>query len=241
MPTLEQPLPAQGQRPEYDLVTDHAVVRIQDLAKYYSRGGDRVAAVDGISIEVPPKRFEVLRGPSGSGKSTLLLAAGGLLHPDGGQVIVCGEDLYAMSPGKRAAFRGHNIGFVFQQFHLVPYLTVLENAKMPGLALNIDNLDDRAAQLLARFRLGHRLKHFPSELSTGERQRVALARALIADPGVLLADEPTGNLDMENEQIIVDCLREYVEKGGAVLMATHGLRADGFDQVYELKDGKLQT
>jgi len=214
-------------------------VAIDNVKKHYRRGSNSVAALDGVSLTVEAGSMKVLRGPSGSGKSTLLLAAGGLLHPDGGTVTVRGTDLYALSSGKRAAFRGQNIGFVFQQFHLVPYLTVLDNVKLPGLALSTA-LGDRAEELVERFRLGQRRQHFPSELSTGERQRVALARALIADPAVLLADEPTGNLDLENERIIVDCLREYAAKGGAVLMATHGLHEDGFDQVYALRDGRLE-
>ncbi len=221
-------------------MTENAVLRTEDLSKFYGRTGKQVTALENVSIQVEPTTFKVIRGPSGSGKSTLLLAAGGLLHPDAGRVLVREEDLYAFSPGQRTVFRGQNIGFVFQQFYLVPYLSVLENVKMPGVALDIPDLDERAAGLVERFRLGHRVDHFPSELSTGERQRVALARALVAEPGILLADEPTGNLDMENEQIIVDCLREYARNGGAVLMATHGLRTDGFDQVYQLKDGKLQ-
>jgi len=238
-PTPDYRTPHISQEPA--LVSKDAVVKIQDLSKFYSRAGNRVAALEGVSIQVESNTLKILRGPSGSGKSTLLLAAGGLLHPDAGTVRIREQDIYALSSGKRTAFRGANIGFVFQQFYLVPYLTVVDNVKMPGIALDIPNLDTRAGELLERFRLTHRLQHFPSELSTGERQRVALARALIADPGVLLADEPTGNLDMDNERIIVNCLREYVAKGGAVLMATHGLRTDGFDQVFELKDGKLQS
>ncbi len=221
-------------------MTQKATLEIQDLSKYYGRSGKKVTALEDVSIRVEPEKLKIIRGPSGSGKSTLLLAAGGLLHPDNGKVLVDQHDLYAMSPDKRTVFRGKNIGFVFQQFYLVPYLTVVENVKMPGIALEIPNLDERAGELLSRFRLEHRLEHFPSELSTGERQRVALARALIADPSILLADEPTGNLDVENEKIIVDCLWEYTRNGGAVLMATHGLRTDGFDEEYQIDSGKLQ-
>ena len=222
-------------------MTQTAALHVQEVSKYYSRNGRHITAMENVSVEVNPGTFMVIRGPSGSGKSTLLLAAGGLLRPDTGKVIVGGEDLYALSPDRRTVFRGKNIGFVFQQFYLVPYLTVLENVKMPGIALEIEGLDERATELLGRFRLSERLEHFPSELSIGERQRVALARALIAKPGVLLADEPTGNLDVENEKIIVDCLWEYAHNGGAVLMATHGLRTDGFHEVVELEDGRLKT
>lgn len=221
-------------------MTQTAALQVQEVSKYYDRNGRHITAMENVSVEVKAGTFMVIRGPSGSGKSTLLLAAGGLLRPDTGKVMVGGEDLYALSPDRRTVFRGKNIGFVFQQFYLVPYLTVLENVKMPGIALEIQGLNERAAELLGRFQLSERLEHFPSELSIGERQRVALARALIAKPGVLLADEPTGNLDVDNEKIIVDCLWEYAQNGGAVLMATHGLRTDGFDDVVELEGGRLK-
>ncbi len=222
-------------------MTEHAALKVEDVAKYYTRSGKRIAAIEDVSLSVEPGAFKIIRGPSGSGKTTLLLAAGGLQHPDKGAVWVNGENLYTLTPDQRTAFRGRNIGFVFQQFYLVPYLNVRENVKMPGIALDIPDLDARTKELLERFMLSERLEHFPSELSTGERQRVALARALIAKPGLLLADEPTGNLDVENEKIIVDCLWEYARNGGAVVMATHGLRTDGFNDVFLLKDGKLQS
>ena len=216
-------------------------LNIQQVSKHYHRNGSRVVAIDDVSMCVEKETFKIIRGPSGSGKTTLLLAAGGLLHPDTGNVHVMGQDLYALSTDQRTAFRGKNIGFVFQQFYLVPYLTVLDNVMMPGIALAIPDLESRAKSLLEQFCLGERLTHFPSELSTGERQRVALARALIASPALLLADEPTGNLDIDNEHIILDCLWEYVRKGGAVVMATHGLRTEGFDDVYNIRDGKMQS
>ncbi len=220
-------------------MTEQAVLHLQGVSKYYDRDGKRVVAAQDVSLALESGAFKVLRGPSGSGKTTVLLAAGGLLRPDAGRVFVRGEDIYALSPERRAIFRARNIGFVFQQFYLVPYLTVLDNAQLPGIALDIPNLTEKAAGLLTRFQLGDRLDHLPSELSTGERQRVALVRALVADPAVLLADEPTGNLDAENEAIILACLRDFAANGGAVLMATHGLRSDGFDEVYQLDNGKL--
>lgn len=222
-------------------MAETATLTIDNIAKHYEQSGNHIAAIEAVSLEVPKATFKIIRGPSGSGKTTLLLAAGGLLRPDEGAVRVRGEDLYAMSVDKRTVFRGKNIGFVFQQFYLVPYLSVLDNVKMPGIALDIPELETRAQALLKGFQLGERVKHFPSELSTGERQRVALARALIAKPALLLADEPTGNLDMDNEQIILDCLWNYVREGGAVVMATHGLRTEGFDDVYTLNAGKLHV
>lgn len=214
-------------------------LELQNVAKHYDRDGTRIPVLDRVSLSVEKGTFQLIRGPSGSGKTTLLLIAGGLLHPSAGRVLVLGHDLYQLSADNRSLFRGENIGFVFQQFHLVPYLTVLENVQLPGMARTIPNLESRALALLEEFRLGSRLGHLPSELSTGERQRVALARALLPTPGLLLADEPTGNLDLENEHVIVDALRHFVRNGGAVVMATHGLRTDGFDDVYALSDGAL--
>jgi len=222
-------------------VTQDETLKIEQVSKHYQRNGSHIVAIDDVSIRVEKETFKIIRGPSGSGKTTLLLTAGGLLRPDTGNVVVKGQDMYSMSADKRTGFRGKNIGFVFQQFYLVPYLTVLDNVKMPGIALAIPDLDSRAKALLEQFCLGERLAHYPSELSTGERQRVALARALIANPALLLADEPTGNLDIDNEHIILDCLWEYVRKGGAVVMATHGLRTEGFDDVYNIKAGMLQS
>ncbi len=222
-------------------MTQDETLKIEQVSKHYQRNGSHIVAIDDVSIRVEKETFKIIRGPSGSGKTTLLLTAGGLLRPDTGNVVVKGQDMYSMSADKRTGFRGKNIGFVFQQFYLVPYLTVLDNVKMPGIALAIPDLDSRAKALLEQFCLGERLAHYPSELSTGERQRVALARALIANPALLLADEPTGNLDIDNEHIILDCLWEYVRKGGAVVMATHGLRTEGFDDVYNIKAGMLQS
>lgn len=220
-------------------MTQEMVLRMQDATKHYSRAEKQVTAMADVSLELQPGSFKVLRGPSGSGKTTVLLAAGGLLRPDSGRICVCGKDLYAFSPEQRARFRARNIGFVFQQFYLVPYLTVLENAQLPGIALDIPNLQEKAIGLLARFQLADRLDHLPSELSTGERQRVALARALVAEPKMVLADEPTGNLDSENEAIILECLHGFTANGGAVLMATHGMHLDGFDEIYHLTGGRL--
>ena len=221
-------------------MTPTNALEMEHVSKHYPRSGNTVAALEDVSVDVQTRSFTIVRGPSGSGKTTLLLAAGGLLCPDRGKVTVQGQDLYVLSPDQRSRFRAKAIGFVFQQFYLVPYLTVLDNVQMPGLALAMPELEDRARTLLERFQLESRLGHFPAELSTGERQRVALARALVTQPAVLLADEPTGNLDVDNERIILDRLWEYTGAGGAVVMATHGLRSDGFDVTLELRDGKLQ-
>lgn len=196
-------------------------MKLQHIGKDYDGPNGPVQALSGVSLEVERGAFVVVEGPSGCGKSTLLLAAGGLLAPDSGTVQVDGKDLYALSPNQRAAFRARAIGFVFQQFHLVPYLSVLENVMAPGVALPRPDSEARARALIARFGLGERTHHVPAELSTGERQRTALARALLNRPRLLLADEPTGNLDPENSEIVLGYMDEFARSGGAVLVVTH--------------------
>ena len=197
------------------------MLEIQQLYKRYRATTGAVHALDGVSLAVQPGECVVVQGPSGSGKTTLLLAAGTLLKPDQGRVLLGGQDPYALAPEKRAGLRARAIGFVFQQFHLVPYLTVLENVLAPALALATADSRTRAAELIERFGLGERAGHLPGQLSTGERQRTALARALLNQPQLLLADEPTGNLDAENATGVLDCIAEFARGGGAVLIVTH--------------------
>jgi ABC-type lipoprotein export system ATPase subunit len=151
-----------------------------------------------------------------------LFAAGTLLRPDEGEVLVAGEAPYEMSADRRAAFRAQTIGFIFQRFHLIPYLNVLDNVLAASLAHGDRNGEDRAAELLTRFGLSHRLDHCPAELSTGESQRVGLARALLNDPQLILADEPTGNLDPDSGRIVLEALAERAGGGTTILMVTHG-------------------
>jgi putative ABC transport system ATP-binding protein len=180
-----------------------------------------VQALADISLDVAASDFVAVQGPSGSGKTTLLLCAGGLLRPDGGQVLLAGQDLYQMSPEARARCRAADIGFVFQHFHLVPYLSVLENVLAPVLATAVPDAHGRARELLDRLGLGNRLGHRPSELSSGERQRTALARAMLTRPRLLLADEPTGNLDEASSAVVLSHLGSFAREGGAVLVVTH--------------------
>mgnify|MGYP001158336408 FL=1 len=187
--------------------------------------GSTVTAVEGVDLEARSGEFLALRGPSGCGKSTLLFVAGGLLRPDRGKVEISGENLYQQNAGKRASIRASQVGFVFQQFHLVPYLSALENVLSPTLALSIPNATQKADALLEKFGLSERRGHVPSALSVGEQQRVALARALLLEPKLLLADEPTGNLDPENAEAIWARLSTFAEAGGAVIMVTHDDRA----------------
>jgi putative ABC transport system ATP-binding protein len=201
------------------------MLEIQHLAKSYPGPSGQLAVLADLCLQVQPGEFVAVQGPSGCGKSTLLLIAGGLLQPDAGRVVVGGQDVYALSPEERARFRADAIGFVFQQFHLVPYLSVLDNVLAPTLAATIPGARDRAKELIERFGLAPRCRHVPAQLSTGERQRTALARALLNRPRLLLADEPTGNLDDENGQLVLRFIADYAKGGGAVLLVTHDRRA----------------
>ncbi len=197
------------------------VLQVSRLGKSYRRGAGLVRALDDVSLEVAAGEFVAVQGPSGCGKTTLLLASGGLLRPDAGRVLVETQDLYALDPEQRGRFRARHIGFVFQQFHLVPFLSVLDNILAPTLALPVADAPERARDLALRFGLQGRLDHVPAELSTGERQRVALARALLGQPKLVLADEPTGNLDAANAATVLEDLAAFARDGGAVLLVTH--------------------
>jgi ABC-type lipoprotein export system ATPase subunit len=219
-----------------------ALLQIEGLSKSYVGSHGTINAVAEASLTVGAGEFVAVQGPSGCGKTTLLLAAGALLRPTRGRVLVNGEDPYALPPGQRARFRAVNVGFVFQQFHLVPYLDVLDNTLAPTLALGANgDARPRALELAARFGLTNRLHHLPAALSTGERQRVALARALLNKPKLLLADEPTGNLDAENGQIVLRCLAEFARDGGAVLLVTHEPGASDYaSRIVRMNGGKIR-
>jgi ABC-type lipoprotein export system ATPase subunit len=213
------------------------MLRATNLAKRYRSTRGRVDALDGVSIDAQPGEFLALRGPSGCGKSTLLLTLGGMLHPTEGEVWVDGQNVYQLGGWNRARFRGRRIGFVFQLFHLVPYLNVLDNVR---IARRKGEAEPPEA-LLERLGLAHRLRHTPAELSAGERQRTAIARALINKPALVLADEPTGNLDPENARHVLEHLRSYAAGGGVVLMATHSDEASAAaDRVVGMSNGQLR-
>jgi putative ABC transport system ATP-binding protein len=197
------------------------------ISKAYRDGPRTVQALSDVAVHVDNGEFVAVKGPSGCGKSTLLLIAGGLLQPDSGRVLVDDTDPYTLALNQRAEFRAKNIGFVFQQFHLVPYLTVFDNVLAPAIALqkNAQESRDRAMQLIERFGLADRRDHVPGKLSSGERQRTAMARALLNEPKLLLADEPTGNLDQENAESLLGHLGEFANAGGGVLLVTHDDRA----------------
>ena len=199
-----------------------AMLEVKELSKHYARRGARVRAVDGVSFTLEAGDFVVVHGPSGSGKSTLLLLLGGMLTPTGGTVSYDHTSLYGHSRQRLNRFRKRTVGFLFQKFHLMPYLTVFDNIRMP-LALRGDDRQgaDRIAAIADRLKIADRLQHRPDELSVGEQQRVAMARTLAGDPQLILADEPTGNLDRANGDIIGECLEEENGKGRIVVLATH--------------------
>ena len=200
------------------------VLRLDRVGKTYQRGDEQVRVLVDFDFTLDAGEFVVVTGPSGAGKSTLLHIAGGLDAPDDGSVAVGGQDMWAMSAGARAAFRRRNLGFVFQFFNLVPMLTAVENVSLP---LVLDGMpsrsaDARAKDLLERVGLGDRVRHRPAELSGGQMQRVAVARALVARPTMILADEPTGNLDSLSSTEVLDLLRSLADEDGtAVVMVTH--------------------
>ncbi len=216
------------------------MLEIENLDKIYNGPDGVVRAVADVSFHVKTGEFVAMQGASGSGKTTVLLCAGGLQAPDRGHAIIDGTDPYRMTPDERAQFRASNIGFVFQQFHLIPYLSVIDNVMAPSGALPDQNVNGRAQELIKRFNLSARSDHKPSELSTGEQQRTAMARALLNNPMLLLADEPTGNLDKENAMIVLKYLIEFAEAGGAVLMVTHSEEAASYaHRTIHLKNGKI--
>lgn len=218
-------------------------LKLQNIHKSFKApGGGTVEAVAGASLAVNPGDFCAIYGPSGSGKTTLLVMAGALLSPDGGEVSICGRNPYALGSDSRSKLRATSVGFVFQQFHLMPYLNVLENTLAPTLAGAIEGAEERARELLVRFRLAHRMQHISGALSVGEQRRVALARALMRTPPILIADEPTGNLDPENATSILSYLSEFAANGGTVLMATHDPSAlQAANKRVEMREGLLSS
>jgi putative ABC transport system ATP-binding protein len=203
------------------------MLKMENVTKNYKHRGALVTALNGATVQIKPGDFISVVGPSGSGKSTLLLMLGGMLSPTSGKVLLDGQSLYDLNTNQRAHFRKKKVGFVFQTFNLIPYLTALENVSVPlFLAKEEANAQrERATSLLERVGLGDRIHHKPSELSVGQQQRVALARMLANDPAVILADEPTGNLDPETSQQVIRFFEEFNAEGKTIVMVTHDPRA----------------
>ena len=203
------------------------MLKMENVSKTYRHRGQIVTALNGANAEIPDGDFVSIVGPSGSGKSTLLLMLGGMLSPSGGRVLLEGQSVYDLNLNDRAQLRREKLGFVFQTFNLVPYLSALENVQVPLYLVGKDSSSQqtRAEGLLERVGLSERMHHKPCELSVGQQQRVALARMLANDPAVVLADEPTGNLDPETSQQVIDFLEEVNREGRTIVMVTHDPRA----------------
>ena len=218
-----------------------AVVQLKDLAKHYPRGGEVVKALDGVTLRLDGTGMVATVGPSGSGKSTLLHVIGAMDRPTRGEVIVAGQALNGLPEKALTRFRRRTVGFVFQTFNLIPNLTALENVMLPMEFNKIEKAErvSRARLLLERVGLSHRLTHWPGELSGGEQQRVAIARALANDPPLILADEPTGNLDTESGQKIYELLKEVARQRTVVVVTHAEVLARMADRVLHIKDGRL--
>ncbi len=199
------------------------MIRVEDVTKKYEVRGKEVTALADVKLSVAPGEFVAVVGASGSGKSTLLLTIGGLIRPDGGEVYLEGQRLYDLGQAQRARIRRGSVGFLFQTFHLIPYLTALENVQVPLYVSGKPPAEQRriARKLLEEVGLGDRTEHKPSELSVGQQQRVALARALVNEPRLILADEPTGSLDPDLAGEMVSHLSMLNGKGITVVMVTH--------------------
>lgn len=221
-----------------------AVVAARDLHRTYDLQGQRIHAVRGLTLEVRDADFLAVVGPSGSGKSTFLHLLGGVDTPTAGSVRMGEVDLAALSEGARARHRLMRVGLVFQRFHLLPMLTALENVELPMAEAGVrrGRRRERARELLERVGLGDRLRHRPGQLSGGQRQRVAIARALANQPDLLLADEPTGELDQSTSREIVELFQGLVEEGTTLVVATHDLELAGAaGRVARMVDGRLEN
>jgi putative ABC transport system ATP-binding protein len=226
-----------------DAMMDEAAIILKDVDLKLGRGAARVHILKQISLTIKRGAAIGLTGPSGSGKSTLLMAMAGLERPNSGRIEIDGTDLNALDEDHLARFRGARIGIVFQSFHLIPTMTALENVAIPLELARADEAFARAAAGLAEVGLNDRLGHYPAELSGGEQQRVALARALAPNPAILLADEPTGNLDEETGGSIIDLIFALKRaRGTTLVLVTHdGALAGKCDQVIGMRSGRIEA
>ncbi|GAB62880.1 MAG: ABC transporter ATP-binding protein [Candidatus Jettenia sp.] len=220
------------------------MIKTEHLSKYYSSHfHHEVRAIRDITLEITKKSFVIFKGPSGSGKTTLLNVIGTLDRPTEGKVFMYGEDITTFSDIALSRLRREKIGFIFQDFHLIPRLTSWENVSYPLIPLGVDTKKrfERARLLLEKVELGDRLDHTPEELSGGQQQRVAIARALINDPEIIIADEPTSNIDEETGEHMLELLTELKNNGVTILVATHDARFEKIaDRVFKLKNGKIE-
>ncbi len=220
------------------------VIELEDLAKYYAVGGDVVKALDGVSLQIGRGEYLSIVGPSGSGKTTLFNLIGGLDRPTRGRVYIDGVDISRLDAYELAWLRCRKIGYIFQTFNLIPVLTALENVALPTVFAGVPRDEGlrRAEKLLAMVGLGDRLHHKPPQLSAGQQQRVAIARAMANDPAIILADEPTGNLDLNTGMEIINLLQGLNKTRGMTLIsATHDLKMiKASDRIVYIRDGKIE-
>jgi putative ABC transport system ATP-binding protein len=198
-----------------------SVIQMQEVVKTYVLGDHTVRALDGVSLAIERGEMLAISGPSGSGKSTLMHILGCLDRPDSGQYVLAGQDVSRMTSDQLADIRNRRIGFVFQTFNLLPRLSSLENVELPLLYAGMKDAKDRAAEALSVVGLSDRMTHAPNQLSGGQRQRVAVARAIVTDPAIVLADEPTGNLDTRTGQEIMGLFKSLNDQGRTIIIVTH--------------------
>src|SRR5215218_3555206 len=226
--------------PPSPLIAEHTV-RTLDVKRMYKIGGEEVHALKGVTISISRGEYISIMGPSGSGKSTLFNMVGGLDRPSAGKVYIDEVDIAQLDAGELAWMRCRKIGYIFQTFNLIPVMTALENVMLPMIfaGLKTDEAQDKAADILKRVELGHRLMNKPSEMSGGQQQRVAIARAFANDPAIILADEPTGNLDLQTGKLIIELLRDLNrEKGVTIISATHDHKMLAVsDRIFWIRDG----
>jgi putative ABC transport system ATP-binding protein len=219
-----------------------SLIEIRNLSKVYESGEERVTALGGVSLNIERGEFISVMGPSGSGKSTLLTILGGLNHPTKGEVVVDEIPIYKLPLEKLADFRREYLGFIFQSFQLIPYLTVIENVMLPLAITEKSNQEqlNRAGEILEKMGLEGKRRRLPDQLSGGEQERVAIARALVNSPPVLLADEPTGNLDSKTGREILGLFKSLNEEGQSIVMVTHNPESIAFSsRTLHLRDGKV--
>lgn len=219
-----------------------ALIEISNLKKRYISGDDTVEALRGVDFTIEAGEFITIMGQSGSGKSTLLSVLGGMNHPSEGSVTMAGVKLYDLPGEKLADFRAENLGFVFQSFHLIPYLTALENVMLPLAIVKLCSQAKKTAarQALERVGLSGKIDRLPNQLSGGEQERVAIARAIVNNPHILLADEPTGNLDSKTSEEVMSLFRELNDAGQTVVMVTHNPENGAYsDRTISLRDGMI--
>ena len=221
------------------------IINLKGVAKHYKMGENIVKALDGIDIKINKGDFVAIMGPSGSGKSTGMNLVGSLDLPTKGAIYLDGKDISKMHESDLAQVRGKKIGFIFQSFNLIPNLTAKENIMLPMLFQNVDGEErnERAEKLLGLVDLADRMEHYPNQLSGGQQQRVAIARALANNPEVILADEPTGNLDTKTGEKMMDFLTKLNNDGKTIIMVTHSpeLAREHARTIYSIRDGKVES